>query len=393
MTVQGEAVHASFRADEEAQMQRMVQAELISTKEHLRQLVIENRRLAARLADLEFRLDESVLERTTFEEFQSAPQATHSVPTQPNFFAVLTALERSENSITAEISTVEQKLSELSHYHNKLIQMNKDYEKKLDLKQNFLTELRDKTRSLRDSNILLATEAADRESVHAALLQSISAMQADLVKAAPVAAWSEQRVTELRTELLQARELLEIRKRERVDVVKKLASNERGADARKKKVEADISRASSIRGWEGQRKKLIVSLKNVTHQLSTCMASLDAAEGRVARLAQQIRDLLRDEDPGDGSGKLARQIVRSEIEFLQMSGQSNGDLEIELAFEAELKQRLAAVTQAKKDLEGHRRAVLKDLEVELAGSSGRGYLELLQGHLNTLKSTAAGRAK
>jgi hypothetical protein len=387
MLAAAQDIQESFQADEERQKDKVLEAELVQARTHLRQLKQDNRRLSERLSDCEFRLDELLSERKAIEETITQNKSTEQ--NQSDFFAFLSSIEEWEKEITTELASGSHKSRELTHYHNKLVQANKELRRQLELKRHRLALIQDTNRVLFDALTPLQAQVDDRAEIHRDLIRAAFALQTELNEITVPAKSYEEKVAELRAEHLRRKELLETRKREQADALRTIATNERVADVRRRKCEAEVQTAQSIRTWETQRKSIKASLRKARVKLGACLTNLEGAMRRDAKLSQRIIGLVHGEDPGDATGLLARQILRAEIDAIP-APEDGREMEIELEYKAQLKEQLDVISQAKKDLEEHRAKTLAELERELEQSSSPGYLLLLQEDLNALKAKLAG---
>jgi hypothetical protein len=274
------------------------------------------------------------------------------------------------------------------HHNNKLVQANKKLGHQLERKRHTLALVQDKNIGMSNSLAELEPRVERRAEVHLELIRTAFALQSELTeKTAPVED-HQKKAAELRAEQLRLKELLDTRKREQVDAARTLAASERSAEVRRRKCEAEVGVAQSIRAWEPQRKLIEAALRKERVKLGASLTNIERATRNDAKLSQQIIELLHGDDPGDATGLFARQIVRAEIDAIPVPADGR-EVEIELEYEAELKEQLAIVSQAKKDLEDYRAKTLAELERELEQSSSDGYILLLQEDLNALKTKLA----
>jgi len=120
----------------------------------------------------------------------------------------------------------------------------------------------------------------------------------------------------------------------------------------------------------------------------TVTRNVESLEKTEFALHERFRRLFGDEDD-DGTGQLARHMVKAEIDELSGAGEDDDDLAIEIKLENQYQQELSAqlnlMEKSAEKFQQHRTRVLNALNRELEDSTGKGYLELLEEELNALK--------
>jgi hypothetical protein len=365
-----------------------LQAQTAAGTEALRRILDQKAKLARMLANLEFRLDETILERTMLEEEIIDDKPKPAAGTS-QFFALLNQMEAEEAAIKTKISTKEEKIRDLLRYNRNLNQQNDEARRKLELKSNRLAALQHENQSLHDQTVDITTRIISRRAYYQELVAVTSKLTRELESQTENIAGSTQIVDRLRSENARLKELLETRKREQNDVTRKLAESVRVAELRQKQSEDALKTALSLRTWQAPRGKLTNTLILAKKQREAVLKTLDVATRRDHQLTVQIMELLKNDDPGDATGLTALKIVKAEIDECEIAIGKAANLEIEEDYASELEQQTALVSKTRRILdEWHARAV-NELKEELHESMDKGYLELLAAENNQLKASVA----
>jgi predicted nuclease with TOPRIM domain len=377
-------------ADEASHRKAIQEAQLSAGSTALRRMSDHNAKLLRMFANLEFKLQETILERTMLEEeLVEKAKADQPPSSTSHFFAILNSFEAQESSVKAEITTKQQKLGDLIRYNRTLSEKSNGVQGKLELKSHLLSRLQEENQSMRDLTVDINSAIAERRAYQVQLATATSSLARELQSRASIVAGSAEHIEKLRSDNARLKELLEARKRERSDVSRKIAERERMAEIRQKKNEDALKTALSLRTWQVPRRKLHTTVNAAVKQNAAVVKALDIVMRRGQHLAKQIVELLEGDDPGDGSGEAAMKIVQAEIVACQAEVRNGVAIETEEDYARDLQRQLNVVLSTRATLNGWRSETLTSLRNELVESGDTGYLSLLTSEYNRLKTGMA----
>lgn len=355
---------------------------------HLRRLLDQKRRLQERLENLDFAMDELAMEKTCMEEMAEQ----NEVIEPESIFEYLTLIESQEARIRHEIRENDVRKQNLSHYRHVCTNRNKELERKLSSESTKLDRLETENRALDDEIKDLEEKINNGKILHAELTTACEALESELAEKENEPS-TEAEIARLKAKLIRKQEKLETRRKQLADTELELDRGERAAEARTKQEKAEIQKLESVKNWEAERRLLAKKMKEEKQKLLSTLSNLDVSRKRDQALSEKIREIAGSDDPGDGTGLRARQMLQAEIESFDERDlpPESEVISLENDYNEELEEQMRILEASKTTLRAYRQQVLSDLQEELQNSLQAGYLALLQADLDAVKHTVAWR--
>ena len=154
-----------------------------------------------------------------------------------------------------------------------------------------------------------------------------------------------------------------------------------------------LKKALGVRENQEARKRLDKELRRVNQLLEIETKDLQTALERKQRLMQKMQDLLGDDDPGDGTGEMAKIILLSKIESVEQRNMDDqlDELDMETEYQKELEEQMKLVENTWRVFEEERRRVLEEFQQELKQCKRNGYIDLLISEKQELEKKLAWR--
>ena len=366
-----------------------MQEALAQAERHLRRLLDQNRRLKEKLENLNFAIDEIKMEKSCIEEIAEQNEAIEP----ESIFEYLTLIESQDTRLRYEIRENEARKQNLSHYKHVCKNRNKDLQQKLDRDSAKLDRIKTENRAL-DDQIRDLEDKLDRgKAQFDELTTTCESLEHELSEKETAARTDDSEILKLREKLLRKKEKLETRRKQLADTELELERGERAAEVRTKQEKAEIQKLESVKNWEADRRLLAKKMKEEKQKLISSFSNLEVSRKRDQALTDKILDITGGDDPGDGTGLRARQMLQAEIESFD-DRSLPPEMEAiahEEAYRAELDRQMELIEISEQALRKYRDEVMAGLEEELQDSLQTGYLSLVQRDLDALKHAAARR--
>ena len=154
-----------------------------------------------------------------------------------------------------------------------------------------------------------------------------------------------------------------------------------------------LKKALGVRENQEARKRLDKELRRVNQLLEIETKDLQTALERKQRLMQKMQDLLGDDDPGDGTGEMAKIILLSKIESVEQRNMDDqlDELDMETEYQKELEEQMKLVENTWRVFDEERRRVLEEFQQELRQCKRNGYIDLLMSEKQELEKKLAWR--
>lgn len=334
--------------------------------------------LESTLNDLQFSIDELKCERAEKEKMleENEPEVEHGA-----FFKILTQLENREVELQEKIKEQKKIYADLMHEQSIVQQKNKKLQKELETQKVHLHNDEMNSRTARDKLDVLTTEIIEKENEYHDLCELAEQLEQELVQKSEENKNANENLNE---NLKKQRDKLIVdlirRQAEENDMKNKIIQTERECAARKKQQEREIKKAESINEWKIVRQKLNTIIIKSKKKLNDTLKSLESTRNKETALRAKFKELLGEDDPGDGTGQMARRMLQAEIQ--RLSNLPDDEYEQDLAVEREyydsLKRQIEILENSIKKFEGYRTDILSSLDEELIQASNDGYVCLLK---------------
>lgn len=354
------------------------QKKLEAAKQELELLKRQKTVLESTLQDLQFRADElkcELAEKKKDQEEES-PEVGHGV-----FFKLLTQLENREAELREKIEQQKKVYSSLTHEHSIVQQQNKKLKRELETQKNHLYNDEMNYRTARDKLDDLNSQIIDKENEYADLCELAEQLEQELIQKSEENKNADKNLTD---DLRKKRDELIVdltrRQAEHNDMKNKIQQTERECILRKQRQEKELKKAESINEWKVERTQLNQNIIKSKKKLSDTLKALESARKRENTLKAKFKELLGEDDPGDGTGLTARRMLQAEID--RITNMSDEVMEQELQVEREyydsLKQQIEILEKSLKTFDSYRKDLLSSLDEEYEQASNTGYIQLLK---------------
>ena len=351
---------------------------------HLGALKNENEELSKELSDLEFNLEELQLENDSLKQNSSVLDSSETT----TFFNYLTYFENEENSLKAELKAHQEMSRELGHKKNILLQKNHSLHHKIEIERQQIEDETEQIAVLTDQLQERSDALYEKEQYVSELQAACAQFEAEIQqKKDEIMSYGETVTAHLIKQEKDIKEQIKEKQKEYEDLKKEIAKQERLMQEEFNSKEKKVAQQQSIRNWENERALLMGKLQRVRNQLSSESKNAENAKNRNKELRKKLKDLLNDDDPGDGTGLRAKQLLMAEIKSIEnrQPSQVDEELMLEQGYSDDLNQQLDLIRESTRIFKLHRDATFKSLKAELDECTQSGYLRLLQEEFNALQ--------
>lgn len=370
----------------------LVNEDIEAAQKQIASLQRQKKELKKNYLNLEFQLDEL---QSNLEILQNANQndgyddENNDENIEGTFFTLLSELESEEAALRGEIQSYIDLQKSLGHDQAKLANENKRMQKELDFDKKKLDSAQDKLTTSKNVLNQLQLEYDAKSTELENLVQSCTELQKEeLALSEELAQRTDNVVNELKQiERERKAEYDEELKREE-RLKKDLNATQRKMQNQVDNMNKKLIKEQSISSWRSDRSIITNKLRKAKQQILIEQQSLSTAKKRKENLEKEIKRLLGNEDPGDGTGMRAKQIVRAEIDSLEPQSLPEADDEklIEYDYNRELKGELELIDSSLEVFRKHREETLRSLQNEYEECTQQGYLKLLRSEMNELQA-------
>lgn len=382
----------------EAQIQErrlsLVNEDIEAAKKQIASLQRQKKELTKTYLDLEFRLDElhsnlELLQTTDAETNNNNSSNIEDETEDGTFFTLLAELESEEAALRGEIQSYKDLQKSLGHDRAILANTNKKMQKELDFAKKKLDSSQNQFTV--NKNILnqLQLEFDQKSTELENVIQSCSQLQKEEIKLSEELAQRTDNVVNELKQIERERKAEydeELKRGERLkkDLNEKQRILQNQVDTMSKK----LMKEQSVSSWKSDRSIITNKLRKAKKQILIEQQSLITAKKRKENIEKDFKRLLGDDDPGDGTGARAKQLVRAEINSMDPSPQPDFDDEklIEYDYNRELQGELRLIDESLEVFRKHREETLRALQNEYEECTQQGYLKLLRSEMNELQA-------
>lgn len=330
--------------------------------------------------DLEFLEEEPICESITT---QKRPKRSNT----ENFFESLRQHESRNEELDQKILAEEEIYRNNSHEMRKLNSQIRKLDQELKISQTRLKKEEETWKQTEAAVEQLEDKLLQKETKQLQMEEDCGNMKRDL-----------QSITKTLQE--ESRENYNIVK-SRIDELEKILEDEterqaeleeqvRSLEATKRQQEEEkehlLQKAKDIQENQKQHARLHKELGNINRTLERAKRELQIADERNRTLVEKMQDLLGDDDPGDGTGEMAKLILLSKIESVEQTDMNEqlDELSIENEYNEELKQQMQLLEDTWDLLLSERDKIMTGLQNELSACRDDGYIEMLREEYNKL---------
>ena len=163
-------------------------------------------------------------------------------------------------------------------------------------------------------------------------------------------------------------------------------------EKRRKETERQHQQQTSVSSWLAYRSILLDKMKKKRIQMAKEQNSLTKELHALEEINRQYKALFGNDDPGDGTGNLAKAMVQAEIdanaeknkESKAETNAASQELEIEREYKQQLDDTLSQLEKSFALFEDHKNAVFGALDEEIEECEQDGFLALLQSEKDEL---------
>lgn len=145
------------------------------------------------------------------------------------------------------------------------------------------------------------------------------------------------------------------------DLEKSIKEINREADLEIKELEKRLKKAESVSTWMGPRKLSVAKLKTSKQKVTAAVNNMALSTKQERELSQAFKELLGEDDPGDGTGLVACQLIQAEINSFQPILNDGEDIEAYQDFRSQLEKRRRIISRSQTVVEHFLAEGLKSL--------------------------------
>lgn len=344
-------------------------------------------KLQAQKSDLEFNANELELALETYQNTEENEEE-HNQPQEGTFFTLLSQLEVSEAALTSEIKALKEHKHDLKHQQTKYKSENQILKNRLKIDQDRIETHEQQLVNERNRLLHLDTVFNDQYNEYQELVDISQKLEDESSRLTnELLSHKANLVEQLKSDIREREKELERLRKTHTELQNQYNKHERDSQKRIQEKKLEKQNIDKINSWMHDRTILIGRLRKTKTQLSNELKNLEAAKKREADIKQKFKALVGEEDPGDGTGVRARQMVQAELDQIADNAPTDLDQEIQIEQEygTDLDIQLKKIEDSFKLFENHRKETINSLQLELDECSQDGYLVLLKSELTELQ--------
>lgn len=365
-------------------------------KKYLQKLVNENGKLQSQLNNLNFSINESVVEENEIydklEQLDSMSKKDNQ--SSSNFFDFLNGIDDQKYAISAEIETNKKIFQSLYHQKTILMQETEALERVYKARNSYLNDLITGNRKMTDLLANIQNEADQKETEYREMILTAARLQKELrERTAPLEGY-DIKLNDLRRENDEVSEELSAKQRSLKELESQIEQTEfehqKALELRKRTKD----KVTSVNTWKYNRTALGNKIKKSKEEYYSLLATLEYHKKRDARISEKLIKLLGEDETGNGLSVIAQKYVQAEINENLDSRDPRKDEEflIEQEYNSQLQQELDMIETSFGALKKQYDRQIMSLKEELDDCSQVGYIKLLQNEMKDLLSSLAKNA-
>ena len=371
----------------------------IQTKENLTK---SNQLLNEQIEEEQFKYEELVAKQFEFlnEENQENSKAqgdqdneNQNQPKESTFFGNLGNLEAWEASLRAQMEQIKKQSQTMAHDYTVQFQRRSTLRRQIESARENIIIQKDQCTKF-ESDLAVADQEYVTQDEHLTeLRESQFNLQQDferrLAEFKQCDDTIKQKLEEEKKPLIEERDRLT---QELEAVQRRFEHIQMEEEERRKQDERISEQMTSVSAWLAHRSILLDKMKKKRIQMAKEQNSLTKELSALEEINRQYKALFGNDDPGDGTGDLAKAMVQAEIDSNEekekvAENQTNAsceELEIEKEYKQQLEETLEQLNRSYQLFEDHKNAVFGALDEEIEECEQDGFLALLQSEKDEL---------
>lgn len=373
-------------SQEQSRNKAVVKSQIQNARQHLAMLQSQKNDLLATLASLQSQKEEP--------DFDENARIITYQDDKSSYFTALKQHEDRSEELDQEIEAERAVFRNLTHERQKmasklkrLTQELKNCERQYKREDEAWRVTQAAARDLEDKLFTKETKRNELAQMCEDIKQELGAVTAQVMDE------TRQHYNELSSQISELEGILEEEKERNQQLQERMKEIEFEKKRELENKRDTLKKARGVIENQKERKRLDKELRRVNQLLEIETKDLQTALERKQRLMMKMQDLLGDDDPGDGTGEMAKIILLSKIESVEQRDMNDklDELSMETEYQKELEEQMKLVENTWRVFEEERRAVLEDFQEELKQCKRNGYIELLTSEKQELEKRLARR--
>ena len=373
-------------SQDESRKKALVKSQIQNARQHLAMLQSQKNDLLATLASLQSQKEEP--------DFDENARIITYQDDKSSYFTALKQHEDRSEELDQEIEAERAVFRNLTHERQKLAsklkrltQELKNCERQYKREDEAWRVTQAAARDLEDKLFTKETKRNELAQMCEDIKQELGAVTAQVMDE------TRQHYNELSSQISELEGILEEEKERNQQLQERMKEIEFEKKRELENKRDTLKKARGVIENQKERKRLDKELRRVNQLLEIETKDLQTALERKQRLMMKMQDLLGDDDPGDGTGEMAKIILLSKIESVEQRDMNDklDELSMETEYQKELEEQMKLVENTWRVFEEERRTVLEDFQEELKQCKRNGYIELLTSEKQELEKRLARR--
>ena len=373
-------------SQDESRKKALVKSQIQNARQHLAMLQSQKNDLLATLASLQSQKEEP--------DFDENARIITYQDDKSSYFTALKQHEDRSEELDQEIEAERAVFRNLTHERQKLAsklkrltQELKNCERQYKREDEAWRVTQAAARDLEDKLFTKETKRNELAQMCEDIKQELGAVTAQVMDE------TRQHYNELSSQISELEGILEEEKERNQQLQERMKEIEFEKKRELENKRDTLKKALGVIENQKERKRLDKELRRVNQLLEIETKDLQTALERKQRLMMKMQDLLGDDDPGDGTGEMAKIILLSKIESVEQRDMNDklDELSMETEYQKELEEQMKLVENTWRVFEEERRTVLEDFQEELKQCKRNGYIELLTSEKQELEKRLARR--
>lgn len=306
------------------------------------------------------------------------------------FFQMLTSLEQQEEKLKNRLVVQKKYQEAIEHDFQRYEKKAGEFDNVIDDLERKLEDEMNNVCRARDELIQLEGAAQDKEHAYQDLSEKCDAFEVEIERrAGDINRKRSEIMDDLNRKKSKLIRNLEEAKREESELRSRVQQSTRYLKQKRKEQQKVLEDVESVKNWNSERKILSGRLAKAKQYFEQESRRYENAVRREEELKYKFLELLGGDDPGDGTGLRAKQLVQGAINKIRSS--QDGSTGLELAVEQDYADQLQIeydnLVKSAKMFQQYRDDLISSLETELTGTVNDGYLKLLRDEWKNLISS------
>ena len=256
-------------------------------------------------------------------------------------------------------------------------------------KKRQLLNLTTENRNLNDLNLDSQKKIDDKEVEYRETILNSVRFQKELEKKTNPLKDYDNQLDDLRKERDQIQKELAIKEQHLKSMEKQIEQAEYERQKMMEKRKAQEDKMLSINNWKYKRSTLSTQIKKSKEEYYAILSNISYQNKRDERISERLRNILGEDEKGDGSSIIARKYLQTEINEYMTTNDPIKDEEImaEQDYNSQLLSELELVENSINSLQQQKLKIIHGLKGELNQCSQDGYIKLLENEMKSIKTS------